>query len=171
MGRTEAQLGTLAFFFIAPGTAGGLVPWLITHWRMGEGTSIGALIIGSVMIAAGLAGLIECFSRFARKGGGTPAPIAPTQHLVVTGLYRFVRNPMYVSVLVLVFGQMLVFSSAALLAYGVALWTAFHIFVVFFEEQRLQRDFGDEYLAYCANVPRWIPRILPWRPEAAAPNK
>jgi protein-S-isoprenylcysteine O-methyltransferase Ste14 len=111
--------------------------------------------------------LIECFARFARTGGGTPAPIAPTQHLVVTGLYRYVRNPMYVGVLLAIFGQMLLFSSAALLAYGVAIWTAFHIFVVFFEEHRLQRKFPEEYEAYFHNVPRWFPRFTPWRPAPA----
>ena len=101
----------------------------------------------------------------------TPAPVAPTQHLVVTGLYRFVRNPMYVGVLLLIFGQMLLFSSAALLAYGVAMWTAFHLFVVFFEEQRLERKFPEEYPAYAAAVPRWIPRLTPWKPEAGETSK
>jgi protein-S-isoprenylcysteine O-methyltransferase Ste14 len=167
MNRLEAYIGSAAFFCIAPGTIAGLVPWLVTHWRVQEHTSASALLIGGVLVAAGLAALIECFLRFARTGDGTPAPLAPTQRLVVTGLYRFVRNPMYVAVVMLIFGQMLLFSSAALLAYGVAIWTAFHLFVVFFEEHRLERKFPDEYAAYVAHVGRWIPRLTPWRPEQA----
>ncbi len=166
MGRVEAYVGSAAFFLIAPGTVAGVIPWLIAHWRVQPNTPTMSLIIGTVLAAAGLAMVIESFARFARTGGGTPAPVAPTQHLVVTGLYRYVRNPMYVGVLLLIFGQMLLFSSAALLAYGVAVWTAFHIFVVFFEEHRLEREFPEEYRAYVASVPRWIPRLTPWRPEA-----
>ena len=166
MGRAEAYVGSAAFFVIAPGTVAGIVPWLITHWRMQPDTPAMSLMIGAAMAAAGLAMVIESFARFARTGGGTPAPVAPTQRLVVTGLYRYVRNPMYEGVLLLIFGQMMLFSSAALLAYGVAIWTAFHVFVVFFEEHRLQREFGEEYERYVAHVPRWIPRLAPWRPEA-----
>jgi protein-S-isoprenylcysteine O-methyltransferase Ste14 len=166
MGRAEAYVGSAAFFLIAPGMIAGLVPWLITHWRVQPETPVMSLLIGAAMAAAGLAMVVESFVRFARTGGGTPAPVAPTQRLVVTGLYRYVRNPMYVGVLLLIFGQMMLFSSAALLAYGVAIWTAFHIFVVFFEEHRLQREFGEEYDRYVGNVPRWIPRMTPWRPEA-----
>jgi protein-S-isoprenylcysteine O-methyltransferase Ste14 len=167
MSQIEAYLGSAAFFFIAPGTIAGLIPWLITRWRMGEGAATGSAIAGGVLIAAGLVALIECFVRFARTGGGTPAPVAPTQRLVVTGLYRFVRNPMYVAVLLLIFGQMLLFANAALLAYGVAVWMGFHVFVVFFEEQRLQRKFPEEYPEYVANVPRWMPRLTPWRAAPA----
>jgi protein-S-isoprenylcysteine O-methyltransferase Ste14 len=171
MGRAQAYVGSAAFFLIAPGTVAGLVPWLATHWRVQPDTPVMSLIIGALMAAGGLAMVVESFTRFARTGGGTPAPVAPTQHLVVTGLYRFVRNPMYVGVLLLIFGQMLLFSSAALLAYGVAMWTAFHLFVVFFEEQRLERKFPEEYPAYAAAVPRWIPRLTPWKPEAGETSK
>ena len=166
MGRAEAYVGSAAFFLIAPGMIAGLVPWLITHWRVQPETPVMSLVIGAAMAAAGLAMVVESFVRFARTGGGTPAPVAPTERLVVTGLYRYVRNPMYVGVLLLIFGQMMLFSSAALLAYGVAIWTAFHVFVVFFEEHRLQREFGEEYDLYVRNVPRWIPRVTPWRSEA-----
>ena len=163
MEKHEAYLGSAAFFLIAPGTIAGLIPWLITHWRIEDGTGLTSLIVGAVMTAAGAAMVAECFIRFARTGGGTPAPVAPTQKLVVTGLYRYVRNPMYVGVLLAIFGQMLLFSSAAMLAYGVAIWTAFHLFVVFFEEHRLQQKFPEEYPAYFTHVPRWFPRLTPWR--------
>lgn len=171
MGRVEAYVGSAAFLAIAPGTVAGLIPWFVTHWRVQLDTPIMSLIVGALMAAAGLAIVVESFVRFARSGGGTPAPIAPTQHLVVTGLYRYVRNPMYVGVLLLIFGQMLLFSSAALMAYGVAMWTAFHLFVVFFEEQRLERKFPEEYAAYVAAVPRWLPRLTPWKPEEEEAGK
>ena len=122
MNRTEALVGSAAFFVIAPGSVAGLVPWLITHWRFGEGASSGVSIAGGVVIALSLALLIECFARFAIKGSGTPAPIAPTKELVVSGAYARVRNPMYVAVSGLIFGQALLFASAALIAYGVAIW-------------------------------------------------
>jgi protein-S-isoprenylcysteine O-methyltransferase Ste14 len=92
-----------------------------------------------------------------------PRPVAPTQHLVVTGLYRFVRNPMYVAVLGLILGQTLVFQSQTLAAYGAAIWLAFHTFVFFYEEPTLRRSFGATYETYCQRVPRWLPRITPWR--------
>ena len=103
--------------------------------------------------------------RFAIEGLGTPAPIAPTRHLVVTGFYRHVRNPMYVAVLAVILGQALLFANARLLAYGAAFWLACHLFVVFYEEPTLRRSFGADYDAFRANVPRWIPRLRPWSPR------
>ncbi len=163
MNRNEALIGSAAFLVLAPGTVAGLIPWFITKWRFGEGASTGVSIVGGIFIALALALLIECFVRFAQRGLGTPAPVAPTQHLVVSGLYRFVRNPMYVAVLGLIFGQMLLFGSAALMAYGVTIWLAFLIFVVSYEEPTLRRTFPEEYAAYFENVPRWIPRLTPWK--------
>jgi protein-S-isoprenylcysteine O-methyltransferase Ste14 len=167
--RTEALIGSAAFFIVAPGTVAGLVPWLITHWRFGDDAGIGLGIAGGVLIACGLAILIECFLRFALKGRGTPAPIAAPKELVVSGFYAHVRNPMYVAVILIVFGQMLLFASAALIAYGVTVWFAFLIFVLYYEEPRLKHEFGEAYAAYSAAVPRWIPRLTPWRPPASAP--
>lgn len=164
MNRREAAIGSAAFFIIAPGTVAGLIPWLITHWRMPEGGLGAAQIAGAVLGLASLAALIECFARFASRGIGTPAPIAPTQHLVVSGLYSFVRNPMYVAVLGLILGQLLMFQHAALLPYGVVIWLAVHVFVYFYEEPTLRRNFGDEYEVYCRAVPRWLPRLTPWSP-------
>jgi protein-S-isoprenylcysteine O-methyltransferase Ste14 len=160
--RTAAAIGSAAFFLIAPGAVAGLMPWLITHWRLPQSATT-ATWIGVVLILMSLAALIECFARFASKGLGTPAPIAPTKHLVVSGLYRFVRNPMYVAVLGLIFGQMLLFQHAALLAYGITAWLVVHVFVYFYEEPTLRRSFGEEYEAYCEHVPRWLPRLTPWK--------
>ncbi len=115
------------------------------------------------MIAAGLPVLLDSFARFALQGLGTPAPILPTRHLVVTGFFRHVRNPMYVAVASLILGQALVFGSVPVLEYGIAVAVGFSVFVRLYEEPALRRSFGVEYEEYCANVPRWIPRLRPWR--------
>lgn len=161
MNRIQAAIGSTLFFFLAPGTVAGFIPWWITHWQLPEPNAL--TIAGAALTLAALAMLIECFARFALKGLGTPAPIAPTQHLVVTGLYRFVRNPMYVAVLGLIVGQALLFQSLTLGAYGAAMWLIFHAFVFFYEEPTLRRSFGDEYDRYSKAVPRWLPRFTPWR--------
>jgi protein-S-isoprenylcysteine O-methyltransferase Ste14 len=93
---------------------------------------------------------------------GTPAPVAPTKNLVVTGLYRYVRNPIYVAVVAIIVGQALLFGAWGLVLLGTVLWLAFHLFVVAYEEPTLQETFGAEYEAYRANVPRWVPRLTPW---------
>jgi protein-S-isoprenylcysteine O-methyltransferase Ste14 len=163
--RAAAAAGTFVFFWIAPATVAGLVPWLITHWHAGPQLFAGAASrgLGVLLAVSGLAIVIECFVRFARKGAGTPAPIAPTERLVVSGLYRHVRNPMYVGVVSAIIGQALGFGSSALLYYGLAVWAGFFAFVVLVEEPSLARRFGAEYEAYRAAVPRWLPRFTPWR--------
>jgi protein-S-isoprenylcysteine O-methyltransferase Ste14 len=161
MERREAAIGSALFFLIAPGTIAGLVPWLISHWRIERGASPIVSIIGAALLIPFGAMLIECFARFTRHGG-TPAPIMPTHRLVVTGLYRYVRNPMYIAVIGLIFAQMLLFGSAALMAYAIMIGLAFHLFVLGYEEPTLRRNHRDEYGAYCAAVPRWIPRLKAW---------
>ncbi|HEY6250813.1 MAG TPA: isoprenylcysteine carboxylmethyltransferase family protein [Candidatus Angelobacter sp.] len=165
MRRIAAILGSLIFLVIAPGTVAVYVPWRISHWRF-EPPLLGFSafrIIGWILIAAGLPLLLDSFARFAIQGLGTPAPIAPPQHLVVTGLYRYVRNPMYVAVLSLIFGQGLLFGSVRVLEYGIAVWLGFFLFVVLYEEPTLRSKFGEEYREFCAHVPRWIPRLKPWK--------
>ena len=119
--------------------------------------------VGMLLIAAGLPGLIDSFARFALQGLGTPAPIAPPQNLVVTGLYRYVRNPMYVAVVAVILGQGILFGDWRLLIYGGLLWLAFHAFVLAYEEPVLAESFGAQYEDFRANVPRWLPRLTPWR--------
>jgi protein-S-isoprenylcysteine O-methyltransferase Ste14 len=163
--RLSAVVGTGLFLLLAPGTVAGLVPWWITRWRMQSpllGFS-GFRVIGALMIAAGIAVVLDSFARFALQGLGTPAPILPTRHLVVSGLYRYVRNPMYVGVLGIILGQGLLFGDGRLFAYGVLLWLGVHVFVVGYEEPTLRRSFGTEYEAFRRNVPRWIPRLSSWR--------
>jgi protein-S-isoprenylcysteine O-methyltransferase Ste14 len=109
--------------------------------------------------------LLDSFARFAIQGLGTPAPVLPTRHLVVTGFYRYVRNPMYVGGLAPVSGQGLLFGDVRLFAYGFFIWLASHLFVVGYEEPKLKKTFGQEYSEFCRNVPRWIPRLKPWKAE------
>ena len=113
-------------------------------------------------MVAGLVGLLESFIRFAWRGLGTPAPIAPTERLILSGLYRHVRNPMYVSVVAIVAGQALLFGQAKLLVYAALLWLGFHLFVVGYEEPTLRQQYGPEYDRFVRAVPRWLPRLRPW---------
>jgi len=117
---------------------------------------------GAVMILLGAAGLLDSFARFAMQGIGTPAPVFPTRHLVVTGLYRYVRNPMYLAVVSTVLGQGLFLGSVRLLEYGALVWLLFHLFVLLYEEPVLRNSFGEEYETFCTAVSRWIPRLTPW---------
>lgn len=159
--RTCAAVGTVAFFFLAPETVAGLVPWWITRWhahRPFPGYGV-VQFAGAVLMAAGLVVLADSFVRFAAEGLGTPAPVFPTKHLVVRGFYRRVRNPMYVAVLALIIGQAGVFGSLRLLAYAAGAWLITDLFVRCYEEPVLRRMFGPEYAAYCRRVNRWLPRI------------
>jgi protein-S-isoprenylcysteine O-methyltransferase Ste14 len=161
-----AILGSALFFVVVPFTLAGLIPWWMTRWEVapaffGLEASRWA---GVLLIAAGVPGLVDSFARFALQGLGTPAPVAPTQNLVVTGLYRYVRNPMYVSVLAAILGQALVLADPRLILYGGLFWFTCHLFVVAYEEPTLDQTFGAEYQAFRANVPRWMPRLTPWHP-------
>ena len=164
MTKTIAVLGSALFFVVAPTSLSGLVPWWITHWEFRppffdlEATRA----VGILLIVAGLPGLVDSFARFALQGLGTPAPIAPPQNLVVTGLYRYVRNPIYVAVVAVILGQGILFGDWRLLIYGGLMWLAFHAFVLAYEEPVLADSFGAQYEDFRANVPRWIPRLTPW---------
>ena len=165
MRKTIAILGSALFFAVAPSVLAGLIPWAITHWEFRPPffDLQATRGVGMLLIAAGLPGLIDSFARFALQGLGTPAPIAPPQNLVVTGLYRYVRNPIYVAVVALILGQGILFGDGRLLIYGGLLWLAFHAFVLAYEEPVLAESFGAPYKDFRANVPRWIPRLTPWR--------
>ena len=163
IGRTFAILGTAAFLILAPGTVAGLIPWWISRWRLRQ-PLLGFTpfrVIGVLLMAIGIAVVLEAFTRFALEGIGTPAPALPTRHLVVKGSYRFVRNPMFVAVTALILGQALFLGDVHLLEYAIIPWLAAHLFVLFYEEPTLRRSFGTEYENYRAYVPRWIPRLTP----------
>lgn len=165
MRKLPAILASALFFIIAPGTVAGIVPWLLSHWTINP-PFLGLEPLraaGIALIAVGLVPLIDSFRRFAIEGLGTPAPLLPSQTLIVTGFYRNVRNPMYIGVVSAILGQSLLFSDATLLAYAFAVWLAFHIFIVWYEEPTLSRQFGLSYDEFRKHVPRWIPRLTPWR--------
>lgn len=148
-------LRALLSFLILPGSFAGLIPaWIVSEdrWR-GEGVPLGL-----APLAAGAAVLLWCVRDFYLAGKGTLAPWDPPKHLVVMGLYRYVRNPMYVGILLLLAGWSLWAGSVWLASYGVILGIAFHLRVVLFEEPTLRKQFGEEWLRYAAAVPRWLPR-------------
>ena len=165
MRKVFAVLGSAVFFVLAPGIVAGLVPWWISR-RGIETATLGwpAQALGVVLIAAGALALLDSFVRFAFQGLGTPAPVFPTRRLVITGLYRHVRNPMYVAVVAVILGQSLLFGNARVLGYGALVWLGFHLFVLVYEEPTLRATYSAEYEQFCSGVPRWIPRLQPWRP-------
>ena len=161
MRRFLAILGSLFFLFLAPGTVAGVVPWWISGWRIQAPLLHFSPFryVGVLLIVAGVPVLLDSFARFALTGLGTPAPVFPTRHLVVSGLYRYVRNPMYLAVATVILGQGFLFGDLRVLEYGVLVWLAFHLFVLLYEEPVLRGSFGAEYENYCADVGRWIPRL------------
>ncbi|MGH9111346.1 MAG: methyltransferase family protein [Acidimicrobiales bacterium] len=167
MRKAEAALGTTAFLVVVPGVVAGLVPWVLTGWRGGESLWMAAQVLGVALIVGGAAVLIVAFARFVVEGLGTPAPIAPTDHLVVGGFYRYVRNPMYLAVEALIVGQALVLGRSVLVIYAAAVWAVVGAFVHWYEEPALSRRFGTQYEAYRRGVPAWRPRLRPWHTQDA----
>jgi protein-S-isoprenylcysteine O-methyltransferase Ste14 len=162
MRKGTAALGSALFLIAAPGVVAGVIPWAITGWRMEDSLFWGSRALGGVLIAAGAAVVLHAFARFAIEGLGTPAPIAPTERLVVGGIYRHVRNPMYLAVGALIAGQAILLGRVSLLLYGLVFAALSLGFVHLYEEPTLRRQFGAEYDAYRRAVPRWIPRLRPW---------
>ena len=165
--KLSAILGSAIFLIIAPGFVAGVVPRWYSRWHFEPpffSTPV-SRFGGAILILIGVAILLDSFARFALQGLGTPAPVFPTRHLVVTGLYRYVRNPMYVAVVSTILGQAFLFGNVSVLEYGVIVWFLFHLFVLLYEEPTLRTSFGPEYEAFCAGVPRWIPRLTPWRED------
>jgi protein-S-isoprenylcysteine O-methyltransferase Ste14 len=161
MPRIRAAVGSLVFLVAAPGVVAGLLPWLLTRWSAHD-WSFPVRLVGGVVIAAGLAFLLAAFIRFVIEGLGTPAPVAPTERLVVGGAYRHVRNPMYLAVGALIVGQGLLLGQTTLLIYAVIFATAVAAFVHSYEEPTLANRFGEQYELYRREVPRWRPRLRPW---------
>lgn len=147
---------TLIFTVLVPGTVGVYIPYRLRGpgWRP---ISMAGWL-GLAPVAAGVAVYLWCAWDFATFGRGTPLPLDAPKELVAHGLYGFVRNPMYVGVLLVIFGQALWFGSVATLWYGLAIALMFHLFVVVYEEPALRRKFGESYERYLKAVPRWMPR-------------
>jgi protein-S-isoprenylcysteine O-methyltransferase Ste14 len=158
MNRARAAAGSMLFLLVAPGVVAGLVPWLLTGWDSADPPVV-LRAIGWLLIGLGGAVLLDAFGRFVVEGIGTPAPIAPTERLVVGGLYRYVRNPMYLAVAAVIIGQAAVLGRAELVAcvgvFGATVWT----FVRFYEEPALGRRYGEAYEDYRRAVPGWWPRF------------
>jgi protein-S-isoprenylcysteine O-methyltransferase Ste14 len=166
--KPMAAAGTAIFFVLAPGVVAGLVPWWLTGWRVRHPQPSWAWaplrVAGVALLAAGVAALVPAFVQFVREGVGTPAPVAPTQRLVVGGLYRYVRNPMYLAVVATIVGQALALAQPGLLGYAAAVGAAMVAFVHGYEEPTLRGQFGAQYQAYRRAVPAWWPRRRPWQP-------
>ena len=150
-------------FLALPGIVAGILPaWLVKI----DTQRGGGVRFGFVVLAFGLFALLWCVRDFFVTGGGTLAPWDPPKHLVVVGLYRFVRNPMYVAVLTVVLGWCLATGSWLLAGYVALLAVGFHIRVLYHEEPWLRQRFGAEWAAYSASVRRWLPRLSPWNYDA-----
>jgi protein-S-isoprenylcysteine O-methyltransferase Ste14 len=151
-------LKTILFTIFVPGTVAVLVPsWLIGgFFRPASGP---LTWLGGLIVLVGAAIYFRCAWEFAVRGLGTPAPIAPTKFLVTTALHRYVRNPMYIGVALVIVGEAALFHASHLLDYAALMLLTAHLFVIFYEEPTLRRQFGESYEQYRRSVPRWIPRI------------
>lgn len=173
MRKPVAVAGSVVFLVAAPGTVAGLVPWLLTKWQQGHWASsvqLAGEVIGSVLVAAGAAVLLHAVAKFALVGRGTPAPPAAPVHLVVSGVYRYVRNPMYLAVVSLIVGQGLLLGRRVLIGYGLCVGAAFWSFAHWYERPALIRKFGAEFDEYRRAVPAWRPRLRPWHQPDRTPS-
>jgi len=164
----------MLFLVLVPGTTAVLIPWLLTGWhqRVPPPHSLIRLVgLGLIVVGAGI--LLSAFARFVLEGRGTPAPVAPTQQLVVGGLYRHVRNPMYLAVAATIVGQALFLGRLELLVYAAVFLGATAAFVHWYEEPTLRERYGNGYEAYRRAVPGWRPRLRAWTPAdgAEAPRR
>jgi protein-S-isoprenylcysteine O-methyltransferase Ste14 len=159
--RAGAAIGSAVFFVLAPGIVVGWLPWQLTGWRVVDPVPYWApaRVVGVVLLVAGTIVLVQAFVRFVVEGLGTPAPVAAPERLVVGGLYRYVRNPMYLAVLVAIVGQALLLGQLGLLIYAAVVGAACFAFVHFYEEPALRRQFGEPYERYLREVPGWLPRL------------
>jgi len=154
-------LRTILFTFLVPGTEFVVIPYLLLR-RFGSQFDLGHMRpLALIFLTPGVAIITWCFIDFIRRGRGTPAPYDPPRRLVVAGLYRYVRNPQYIGVVLVLLSEALFFGSLVLLGYAAFFGIGYHLFVRFYEEPTLKRLFGEDYARYCATVPRWIPKRGP----------
>lgn len=151
--------------FVGPGPLTVLVPWLLSGWELRQPLLGWTWLrgLGIALIVVGVPVLAESIARFVWKGRGTLTPAVATQHLVISGLYRFVRNPMYLGVVAIIVGEGLLLGNGDVLIYAAVVAVGFHLFVTLYEEPTLRRTYGTEYDDYCGRVRRWIPRLTPVR--------
>jgi len=161
--RRNVIVSILFAVFGGPGIVLVYLPFWFTRFRVPAGEPWWQVALAIVLITAGVAPLGESARRFILAGRGTLVPTAPTEHLVVSGFYLFVRNPMYVGVLIALAGESVLFERRVMAVYLVLVWLATHLFVCLYEEPTLTRRYGDEYLRFKRNVPRWVPRLRAWK--------
>jgi protein-S-isoprenylcysteine O-methyltransferase Ste14 len=157
--RARAAAGSALFLAAAPGLTAGLVPYLLTGWNSHHPHAV-VQVAGATLTFAGAAFLLDAFARFALQGLGTPSPTAPTERLVVEGLYRYVRNPMYLAVTATILGQWLLLGRPVLLAYAIVFAAVTYAFVRGYEEPTLIARYGEQYERYRERVPGWWPRRI-----------
>jgi len=151
----------LIFTVLVPGTFGVYLPMAIARGTGAKAVGFGFFwLVGFGLLALGALIYLVCVMEFAVRGRGTPAPIDAPKRLVVSGLYHYVRNPMYVGVLAVVLGLTFLTRSTELLGYAALLALVFHTFIRMYEEPALRRQFGTQYDEYCALVGRWVPRSV-----------
>jgi protein-S-isoprenylcysteine O-methyltransferase Ste14 len=161
--KARAAVGSLVFLVFVPGVVAGVVPWWLTDWQVQERHAwLPLQVSGLTLLVGGVVVLLHAFLRFVVEGLGTPAPVAPTERLVVGGLYRYVRNPMYLAVAAIIVGQAMMFGQPVLLLYTAVFAVAVVAFVRWYEEPTLGREFGEQYETYRRAVPAWWPRRKPW---------
>ena len=159
--RWAAAVGTALVFLAGQGGAVVLLPYAFTHWQPGTPPwPVVVRAIGVALIAIGGIMVLTGFVRFATEGIGIPFPAEPTsRQLTIGGPYRYVRNPLYLAIVMAITGQALLFSRPVLLAYAAVLLAAFVAFVHWYEEPTLAKRFGEQYEAYRKQVPGWWPRL------------
>ena len=169
MRRTTAAAVSVAWGVALGVTFGGLLPYLLGDWHFHQPLPDWAIAqaAGGLFIGAGLVPIVASFVEFT-KANGTPVPVASPPRLVVSGFYRYVRNPIYVGFLVMLLGEALLFGSLGLLKYAAVAWCIGAAAVHWYEEPTLARKFGAEYQDYRRAVRAWIPRLHPWTPGQAA---
>ena len=160
--RRNVIVSVLFTIFGGPGIVLVYLPFWITRFRIPAGEPWWQALLAGALIAAGLAPLLDSIRRFIYAGRGTLMPTVPTEHLVVSGMYRYVRNPMYTGVFFALAGEVILFESRSLAIYAAIVWLAVHLFVCLYEEPTLARRHPEEYPRYKRHVPRWLPRLKPW---------
>jgi protein-S-isoprenylcysteine O-methyltransferase Ste14 len=153
-------LKVFLFTLVAPGTVTVVLPYLLLRNTRAEVAAHAWQWLGVAPLVLGFGIYLWCVKDFAVKGRGTPAPIDAPKQLVVNGLYRFARNPMYIGIIAILLGEAMLFASTKLLFYAGIVFLCFNLFVLLYEEPALRRMFGEAYEQYCARVPRWLPRFF-----------
>jgi protein-S-isoprenylcysteine O-methyltransferase Ste14 len=168
MRRSAVVVTSVLWFVLTAGVGAVLVPWWLTGWRAQYPLPYWrvAQAVGVLLIVAGLVSPLHAFVQFVRAGG-TPMPGAMTTRLVVNGLNRYVRNPIYLGAVTIFVGEALLLGRLSVLLYAVAAWVGVAAFVRWYEEPALARRFGADYEVYRQAVPAWLPRRHPWYPDAS----